>query len=127
MRLDAAAERSVAQPTRARLVRALAGARSAMPARWTPGVFGTCARYMVPNLPAPIRPMRSGRLCAARSQSLAQRFIDASDLAGERRLQRRRGCAVLPGQRHVVVLQQAVIGQALDGREIPMSNILRPL
>ena len=31
-----------------------------MPTRCTPGVFGTCAMYIAANLPAPIRPMRSG-------------------------------------------------------------------
>ena len=31
-----------------------------MPTRCTPGVRGICARYIEPNLPAPIRPMRIG-------------------------------------------------------------------
>ncbi len=46
--------------------RALAGDRSAMPTSCTPGVRGICARYIEPNLPAPIRPMRIGRFSAAR-------------------------------------------------------------
>src|SRR2546422_9345781 len=115
---DAAAERSVAQPTRARLVRALAGARSAMPARWTPGVFGTCARYMVPNLPAPIRPTRSGLPCAARSESFAYRFIFAPRSCGQRRLQCRGGRPVPPRQRDVVIGEQAIGGLALQRREV---------
>src|SRR5712671_1704479 len=48
------------QPSRARFSRARGGERSAMPRRWMPGVVGICDRYMEPNLPAPIRPMRSG-------------------------------------------------------------------
>src|SRR5438105_1625774 len=98
-----------------------------MPTRWMPGVFGTCAQYIAPNLPAPISPRRSGRPCAARSQSFVYRFMNASGLAGERWLQRRRGGVVLPRQGHVVVLEQTVVGQALNGGEVPVRNILRPL
>ena len=42
-------------------LRAPAGERSAIAASFTPGVRGTCARYMAANLPAPMTPMRSGR------------------------------------------------------------------
>ena len=34
-----------------------------MPARCTPGVRGTWARYIEPNLPAPMRPTRMGLPC----------------------------------------------------------------
>ena len=51
---------AASQPTRARLARAASGDRSAMPTRCTPGVRGICARYIEPNLPAPIRPTRIG-------------------------------------------------------------------
>src|SRR6266496_437396 len=48
-------------PAHAREVeRAFGGARSAIPTTCTPGVFGTCARYIAPNLPAPIKPTRTG-------------------------------------------------------------------
>src|SRR5215831_4099808 len=50
-----------------------------------------------------------------------------SSLAGKRRLQCRLGGAVLPRQRYVVVPQQAVIGQTLDRREVPMGDVLRSL
>ena len=63
------------QPTRARLVRAASGDKSAMPTKCTPGVLGICARYMEPNLPAPIRPIRTGRLSAWRCKSLACKFM----------------------------------------------------
>ena len=58
------------QPTRARLPRAASGARSAMPTICTPGVRTTWARYIAPNLPAPINPTRTGWLSAARCCSL---------------------------------------------------------
>src|SRR5207302_6320677 len=34
---------------------------------------------------------------------------------------------VLPGKRHVVVLEQAVVGQAADGREVAVRNVARAL
>jgi hypothetical protein len=43
--------------------------RSAMPTRCMPRVRRTCARNMVPNLPAPIRPTVTGRPAASRSSS----------------------------------------------------------
>ena len=46
------------QPVRASDARARSGARSAMPTTWMPGVCFACARYIEPNLPAPIRPTR---------------------------------------------------------------------
>ena len=49
-----------------------------MPSRWMPGVVGIWLRYMAPNLPAPIRPMRSGFAEAARSSSMRCRFIVSS-------------------------------------------------
>src|SRR4051812_23004625 len=76
--MDKARDRSALQPTRSRLARAPATERSAMAARCTPGVRGTCARYMEPNLPAPIRPTRIGRPCAARSCNFVNRFMEAS-------------------------------------------------
>ena len=48
--------------------------------------------------------------------------MHASGLAGERGLQRCLGRAVLPGQWHVVVLEQAVVGQALNRGKVPMGN-----
>src|SRR5882672_7835851 len=91
----------------------------------TPGVRGACARYMAANLPAPITPTRNGRPWASRSLSFAWRFIGA--LGRELGLERRLGRAVLPRQRHVVLRQQAVVGQAADRGEVPVRDVLRPL
>ena len=79
--------------------RAPSGDRSAMPTRCTPGVRGTCARYIAPNLPAPIRPTRSGLPSAARCWSLACRLMSGRhlQLVG-RGLERARRRAVLPRQ-----------------------------
>src|ERR671922_3048384 len=91
---------------------------SAMPTRCTPGVFGTCAMYIAANLPAPIRPTRRG--LSFLSCSLANRFISGCFKHALQFLRRR---AVLPGQRHVVVLEQAVVGQALDRREVAVRDV----
>ena len=47
--------------------RAAAGSRSAMPNTCNPGVRRACARNIEPNLPAPIRPTRTGLPASARS------------------------------------------------------------
>ena len=65
-----APKRSAAQPVRASEAFARSGARSAMPTTWMPGVCFACARYIAPNLPAPISATRSGRPAAARSLSM---------------------------------------------------------
>src|SRR5262245_21399757 len=49
-----------------------------MATTWMPGVCYACARYIDPNLPAPIRPTRSGLFSAARATSMRWRFIDGS-------------------------------------------------
>src|SRR3954470_18670763 len=92
------------QPTRARLACAAEGERSAMAARCTPGVRGTCARYMEPNLPAPIRPTRTGLPSAARCWSLEYRdmsgcFLDLVERFGGGG-EGAGGHAVLPRQVH---------------------------
>ena len=46
-----------------------------MPTRWTPGVRGICAKYIEPNLPAPMRPMRIGLPSAWRRCSCACRLM----------------------------------------------------
>src|SRR5258706_274534 len=97
--------------TRFRFSLARSGARSAIRSSRIPGVLGTCARYIAANLPAPIRPMRRGLPCSSRSRSLAYRFNEP----------------VLPGKRHVVVLEQTIVRQALDRSEIPVRNVVRPL
>ena len=43
-----------------------------------PGVSRACARNMVPNLPQPISPTRTGRPASARSESRRWRFMLAS-------------------------------------------------
>ena len=48
---------------------ARAGSRSAMPRTWIPGVRCACERYMEPNLPQPMRPMKIGLLEAERARS----------------------------------------------------------
>ena len=71
---DSAAKRSGAQPVRASEALARSGARSAIATTWMPGVCFACARYIAPNLPAPIRPTLSGRPSAARATSMRWRF-----------------------------------------------------
>src|SRR5690606_33136213 len=73
-RLDAFA-RPASHPTRSRFRRADSGERSATATRCTPGVRGTCARYMEPNLPAPINTTRTGLSAAARAVSFAYRLM----------------------------------------------------
>src|SRR5215470_6770441 len=70
-------------------------------------------------------PTRSGVPCASRSLSFAYRFI--ARLGREQRLQRRLGRSVLPRQRHLVLLQQAVVGEAPDRCEIPVRYVFGPL
>ena len=70
-----AAMRSSLQPTRRHASRARSGARSAIAATSIPGVDGTCARNIEPNLPAPISPTRTGRPCSRRLASSRCRFI----------------------------------------------------
>src|SRR5882672_2779568 len=99
-----------------------------MPARCRPGVLGTCARYMAPNFPAPTNPTRNGLPCASSSRSLAYRFMARfPEPLGRERLERFFRCAVLPWQLHVVILQQAIIRQALDRREVAMCDLLGSL
>src|SRR5262249_33662884 len=101
------------QPSRARFSRARGGERSAMASRWIPGVVGIWLRYMAPNLPAPIRPMRSGLADAARSRSMRCRFIVSSRLFC--------GDFTVLGARHGVVFP------GIDRREIAMGDMGRPL
>ena len=75
---ERALERSASQPARASDARARSGARSAMPTTWMPAVCFACARYIDPNLPAPMRPTRSGRAFAARASSIRCRFMRCS-------------------------------------------------
>src|SRR5439155_863337 len=72
---ERAAQRSAAQPVRASDARARSGARSAMPTMWMPGVCFACARYIAPNLPAPINPTVRGWPSAARCCSRRWRFM----------------------------------------------------
>src|SRR5262249_38734797 len=51
---------------------------SATAATCRPRVNRACARNMVPNLPAPIRPTVTGRPAASRSSSMVWRFTEAS-------------------------------------------------
>src|ERR1700730_15138717 len=98
---------SRAQPTRASASHARSGARSATAATWNPGVRGAWARNIEPNLPAPMRPMRTGFPASARARSFAVRFtaVSLSD-----RL-------TLPG-----VLHETVVGQHVDRREVAIGD-----
>src|SRR3954467_6297217 len=89
-----------------------------MPTRCTPGVRGTWAMYIAPNLPAPITPMRRG--FSLLSRSFAYRFISGGL---ERSLQLLGGRAVLPGKRDFVVPEQAVVGQRPDRREVAVRDV----
>src|ERR1041385_5462465 len=77
-----------------------------------PGVRRACEMYMVPNLPAPMMPTRSGLPAAWRWRSLRCRFIGRS----------LRSVAVLAR-----VLDQAIVGQDVDRREITISDPCRTL
>ena len=66
-----------AQPTRCSASLARAGLRSAIAVMRTPGVCRACDRYIEPNFPAPIRPMRSGLPRASRSFNKRCRFTFA--------------------------------------------------
>ena len=63
-------KRSAGQPTRASEARALATSRSATPTMCMPSMCWACDRIIEPNLPAPIRPTRTGRPAAARAASM---------------------------------------------------------
>src|SRR6185503_18391095 len=89
-----------------------------------PGVLGTCARYIAANFPAPISATRSGRPCASRSTSNRCRFISG---CLQRALQLLGGSTVLPGQWHVVRLEQAIVGQAFERREVAVRDVARTL
>src|SRR3954465_2276930 len=93
-----------------------------MPTRCTPGVRGTCAMYIAPNLPAPITPMRRG--FSLLSRSFAYKFISGGLEGG---LQLVGGRAVLPGKRDIVVPEEAVVGQRPDRREVAVRDVARAL
>ena len=99
-----------------------------MAATCTPGVFGTWARYIAPNLPAPIKPTRQrpalrGALAEFGVEATATPDSQATDSA--RKADGRR--AVAPRQRHFIIAKQAVVGQALERREIAVRDVLRAL
>src|SRR5690606_12848183 len=114
-----ASSRSVGQPTPVSAARARSGARSATPTSAMPGVRNAWARYMVPNLPAPISPTRSGRPADSRSSSSLCRFIGDASFSRS------------PCERQVRDLhrriQQAVVPERLDRGEIAMRYVVRPL
>ena len=70
-----AAHCSALQPTRANDSRARPTSKSAMPTMCIPGVRMPWDRNMEPNLPAPIRPTRTGRPLAARACSMVKRLM----------------------------------------------------
>src|SRR5271165_3854291 len=98
-----------------------------MAATCTPGVLGTWARYMAPNLPAPIKPTVSGLPCSARSWSCAYRPTARAASGRPLGAQCRHRRAVTPRQRHVVIGEQAVVGQADERSEIAVRDVFRTL
>ena len=70
----------------------------------TSGEWGTWARNIEPNLPAPISPTRTGWPAAARSVASVWRFTRGRHQLGE-----------------------AVVGQGLDGGEVAVGDPLGPL
>src|SRR5471032_421851 len=113
---ELAAVTSGFQPSRARFSLARVGERSAIPRRWMPGVVGIWLRYIEPNLPAPITPMRSGLASAARAMSMRWRLIVSSG----NRLSFRRGFASR-GARHAIVFP------GVERREIAVCDMGRAL
>src|SRR5215831_10204929 len=75
---EAAENRACSQPAVANWLRARATSKSATATTCRPRVNRACARNMVPNLPAPIRPTVTGRPAASRSSSMVWRFTGAS-------------------------------------------------
>ena len=63
---ELAPTRSAGQPVRARAARAFSGSKSATAITWKPAVMRAWAKNMDPNLPAPIKPTRTGRPASAR-------------------------------------------------------------
>ena len=62
--------RASGHPTSRQAALARAGSKSAIAATSSPGVVGACDRNIEPNLPAPIRPTRTGfPLCARDNNS----------------------------------------------------------
>src|SRR5947207_7614608 len=111
---------------RARFTFALSGKASAMATTCTPGVFGTCARYIAANFPAPIRPTRSGFRCAARCCNALYRLI----WLARSRCHRPERClrrAVSPLQPDGVGFEQAFVGIAFDRREVAVRDVLWPI
>ena len=72
------AMRASSHPTAAQAARARAGSRSAMTGTSSPGMVGTWARNMEPNLPAPIRATRTERPLARWAARRWVRFIGVS-------------------------------------------------
>src|SRR4051812_47977710 len=61
-------------------LRPRATSRSATATTWSPRVRLACARNIVPNFPAPMRPTVTGRPAASRSSNMAWRFTETSIL-----------------------------------------------
>jgi hypothetical protein len=67
--------RGASQPTVRQALRARSGSRSAMTETTSPAIVGTWFRNIEPNLPAPIRPTRTGFPAVARWCSRRWRFM----------------------------------------------------
>jgi len=93
-----------ASPDASRLARAVGGEESAIPAD-APGGLLTCARYIGGELARAITPTRSGLPLPPIRRVSNEDSQGFSRLRGKQRLERLLGRAVLPGQRHVVILQ----------------------
>ena len=69
------------QPALRQLAAAFATSISAMPSTCRPLVRRACARNIVPNLPAPMIPARTGASVSARAANSMDRFIIVSSLS----------------------------------------------
>src|SRR5579859_6787801 len=97
--------RAASQPTVRQAARARSGSRSAITAISSPGVVGICDSSIEPNLPAPIRPTRTGLPLAVRSCSKRWRLIDVVSLFGGGAIAARVGA-------------ERIVGNRLDRREV---------
>jgi hypothetical protein len=89
------ARRASSQPTVRQACRARSGSRSAIAATSRPGIVGTWARNIEPNLPAPIRAARTGRPASARAWRRTVRFMGLASM-GSMKPDRRGPVPLLP-------------------------------
>ena len=98
-----------------------------MPRRCTPGVFGTCARYMAANLPAPITP-DAQRLALRRALAELGVEVHRRAHAASAGLQRRlRACRPSTAAARRSRCSRQSSGRHCDRREVAVRDVLRAL